>query len=206
MDLMKSTQSISRYKVEFVEGSDISGTILEALKKYVIPSDDLRELTAEAVAGWVPLESPYDPDFDKYPFQYGDKIIFSLRIDKKSIPADLVKQRVAAAIQKKMKETGREFLSKNEKSEIKELVIDDLVIQTPFVPKVYDIVWDYASATVSLYTAGKAQNEFFTTLFFKTFERKLIPLFPYTMISEDFEFPQDVLTKVSRLSPVRFCV
>ena len=56
----------------------------------------------EISAGWTPVESPYNPDFEKFSFQFGTYFIFSLRIDKKSIPTKLIQKHMAVEIEKKI--------------------------------------------------------------------------------------------------------
>ncbi len=68
-------------------------------------------------------------------------------------------------MEKKKAETGRNFISKNEKSDIKETVMDVLMHKMPFIPNVYDVLWDYEAGDLFLLTTQKAANEFFETLF-----------------------------------------
>jgi DNA recombination-dependent growth factor C len=126
----------------------------------------------EISAGWTPLESPYLPDFEKFSFVFGSYFLFSLRIDKKSIPAKLVHKQMAIEIEKKKADSGRDFISKNEKSEIKETIMDVLMHKMPSIPNVYDVLWDYDAKTLFLLTTQKAANEFFETIFFKSFKKK----------------------------------
>ena len=118
MALISSTHSISRYHVDGkIEGS-ITEHLRNGLIQYSIPK--MENEYDEISAGWTPVESPYNPDFDKFSFQFGTYFLFSLRIDKKSIPAKLVQKYLAIEIEKKKEASGRDFISKNEKSEIKE--------------------------------------------------------------------------------------
>ena len=189
MGLISSTHAISRYHVD----GELEGPILEEVRngliKNAIPKIDSEY--DEISAGWAPVESPYNPDFEKFGFQFGTHFLFSLRIDKKSIPAKLVQKHMAIEIEKKKEQSGRDFISKNEKSEIKELVMDVLMHKIPAVPNIYDVLWDYEEKNLYLFTTQKAANEFFETIFFKSFKLKPVRLFPYTIVEKKSSFKAD---------------
>lgn len=202
MGLISSTHSVSRYHIDGkIEGS-ITEEVRNGLIKHSIPKieSDYDEISA----GWTPVESPYNPDFDKFPFLFGTYFLFSLRIDKKSIPAKLIQKYMAIEIEKKKEKSGRDFLSKQEKSEIKELVIDILMHKIPAIPNVYDILWNYEEKNLYLYTTQKAANEFFETIFLKSFNLKPIRLFPYTIVETKSKFSNPQKDRIQTLVPLKY--
>ncbi|MFH2143408.1 MAG: recombination-associated protein RdgC [Bacteroidota bacterium] len=202
MGLISSTHSVSRYHIDGkIEGS-ITEEILNGLTKYSIPA--IENEYDEISAGWTPVESPYNPDFIKYSFQFGTYFLFSLRIDKKSIPGKLIQKYMAIEIEKKKEKSGRDFLSKNEKTEIKELVTDILMHKIPSVPSVYDVLWNYEKNLVYFYTTQKAANELFETVFLKSFNLKPIRLFPYTIIQTQSDFSDSKKDQAQSLVPVSY--
>jgi len=202
MGLISSTHSVSRYHVDGkIEGS-VTKEVLNGLIKYSIPK--IENEYDEISAGWTPVESPYNPDFDKFSFQFGTYFLFSLRIDKKSIPTKLIQKYMVIEIEKKKQKSGRDFISKNEKSEIKEMVIDILMHKIPAIPNVYDVLWDYEEKILYLYTTQKAANEFFETLFLKSFNLKPVRLFPYTIVETKSTFLNPQKDKVLTLSPLKY--
>jgi DNA recombination-dependent growth factor C len=101
MGLISSTHSVSRYHIDGkIEGSLID-EVRNGLIKHSIPKieSDYDEISA----GWTPVESPYNPDFDKFSFLFGTYFLFSLRIDKKAIPAKVIQKYMAIEIEKKKK-------------------------------------------------------------------------------------------------------
>ncbi len=202
MGLLSSTHAISRYHVE----GNIEGSILEevrnALIKNAIPK--IESEYDEISAGWTPVESPYNPDFEKFPFQFGTNFLFSLRIDKKSIPAKLVQKYIAIEIEKKLENSGRDFISKNEKSEIKEMVMDVLMHKMPSIPNIYDVLWQYEEQNLYLFTTQKATNEFFETIFLKSFKLKPIRLFPYTIVEKKSNFTAQKKDRLLTLTPFKY--
>jgi len=200
MGLISSTHSISRYYIdgEFTDGP--AEGVRRGLIENTIP--EIENEYDEISAGWTPLETPYKPDFQSASFIFGTYFAFSLRIDKKSIPAKLVQKYIAIEMEKKKKESGRPFISKNEKTEIKEMVIDILMHKTPFIPNIYDVLWDYEDKNLLLFSTQKAANELFETLFFKSFDHKPIKIFPYTIVEKLGRFSNDKKDRVLALSPL----
>ena len=118
MGLLSSRMTISRYKVTGQLKSAVHETVYQALKENAMPEVESDGL--DPVVGWTSLESPYVPDFEGYSFVFGDYMVFSLRVDKKTIPAKLVKKHLAQQVDKRMKSSGRTYLSKNEKGVIRD--------------------------------------------------------------------------------------
>lgn len=202
MGLISSTHAVSRYHIDGeIEGSVVE-RILEGLTQYSIPR--IESEYDEISAGWAPVESPYNPDFSKFSFQFGTYFLFSLRIDKKSIPAKLVQKHMAIEMDKKKESSGRDFLSKNEKSEIKEQVTDILMHKIPAIPSIYDVLWNYEENIVYFYSTQKAANELFETLFLKSFNVKPIRLFPYTIIQTQSDFSDRKKEQADALVPVSY--
>ena len=200
MGFLSTTLSVSRYHIQNTFDSEPMEQVRKGLVKHAIPK--LENEYEEISAGWTPYESPYLPDFEKFSFVFGPYFLFSLRIDKKSIPAKLVQKQMAIEIEKKKEKSGRDFISKNEKSEIKEMVMDVLMHKMPSIPNVYDILWNYESADLFVFTTQKAANEFFETLFLKSFNLKPIRIFPYTLVETKSDFSAAQKDRILTLTPL----
>ncbi len=202
MGLLSSSVSISRYSVEKGSSETILEIVRKGLKKNTI--SEIEDEYAEISIGWVPFDHPFEPDFETFPFVFGNDFIFSIRIDKKSIPSKMIQKFTAIEIAKKLKESKRDFISKQEKTDIKDRVIEMLMRQIPSTPSVYDALWDFENNSVFLYTTQKAANELFETLFYKSFSLKIIRKFPFTIIEKSNAFTSEELDRVSTLSPLKF--
>ncbi|MBW2603012.1 MAG: recombination-associated protein RdgC [Deltaproteobacteria bacterium] len=178
MGLLSSRISITRYQVTGQLNDSVHETVYQGLKQHVIPK--IEDDSPEGTVGWTSFETPYEPDFEGYSFVFGTYMVFALRIDKKSIPPKLIQKHYALYVAKRLADTGRNYLSGNEKKSIKDLVVNTLVRQIPATPNVYDLVWDYETASLWFFTNLKAANEALETLFLKSFNLPLIRLFPYT--------------------------
>ncbi|MEX1313973.1 MAG: recombination-associated protein RdgC [Desulfotignum sp.] len=202
MGFLSATVSMSRYRITDSFDTEPMEQVRDGLIRHAIPT--LENEYEEISAGWTPFESPYLPDFEKFPFVFGTYFLFSLRIDKKSIPAKLVHKQMAIEIEKKKLASGRDFVSKNEKSEIKETVMDVLMHKMPAIPNVYDVLWDYDTGNLFLFTTQKAANEFFETIFFKSFNLKPVRLFPYTLVETKSAFSSANKDRILTLTPLHF--
>lgn len=202
MSIKSSSASITRYRVQGKIDGSIIETVSEGLRKNTIT--DIDEEAADMAVGWTTLESPYKPDFESSSVLIGTHFVFSLRIDKKAIPAKIVKKHVSIEERKRLDESGKEFLSRNEKQQIKELVIDRLSVKIPATPSVYDLVWNHEEQELLFFTTQKNANEELETLFNKSFKLTLVRLFPYTigdLTTGLSDTERDVLKK---LTPSRF--
>ncbi len=202
MGLISSSHSMSRYHVE----GSFDGSTMEEVRDGLIQNamPKIESEYDEISAGWTPFESPYNPDFEKFSFIFGTYFLFSLRIDKKSIPAKLVQKHIALEIEKKKEESGRDFISKNEKSEIKEMVLDILMHKLPSIPSLYDVLWSYEEKSLIIFSTQKAANELFETLFLKSFNHKPIRIFPYTLVEKLGKFSDDKKDRILNLTPLKY--
>jgi DNA recombination-dependent growth factor C len=179
MGIFSSSASITRFKVQGKLDEPVMETLVAGLKKNAIKEID--EDSADKGVGWTSFEKPYQPDFESNSVSIGTHWVFSLRIDKKKIPLKVVQKMCALETAKKLRESGREFLSRNEKKLLKENVINTLSLRIPATPSIYDLIWNYEDACVFFFSNLKEANEELETLFAKSFKLTLIRLFPFTI-------------------------
>ena len=202
MGLLSSSVSITRYKVEGKIEEPFLETIAHCLKMNII-SESNNDLSEKNV-GWTSFENPFSPDFGGSSFVIGSHLVFSLRIDKKVIPSKILKKHCAIEEAKRLAETGREYLSRNEKKNIKEHVTSVLLLRIPSTPNIYDLIWDYEDASLLFFSNLKSANEELETLFPETFNLSLIRLFPYTMADLIMGLSHVERDALNKLSPTNF--
>jgi len=178
MGLLSPSVSITQYRVEGQLPSPINDHVTEALKKNTI--SDIDNDASEQTIGWTAFDDPFQPDFEGSRFVIDTAWVFSLRIDKKSIPAKVLKKHYNMEMAKRLAESGRDYLSKSEKQQIKDHVLTVLSTRIPATPNVYDILWKYEAGRLWFFTNLKAANEALETLFTRSFKLRLVRLFPYT--------------------------
>jgi recombination associated protein RdgC len=178
MQLLASTLSVTRYRVQGKPADPVMDAVRNGLKNQMIREID--NDPAEKSIGWTESARPFAPDFETAQFVFGTHMVFSLRMDKKSVPAKVVAKYVNMAAAKRLAEPEQNQLSKNEKRQIREEVLHRLYTRVPATPNVYDLVWDMEAGILWFFSNLKEANEELETLFSKSFRISLIRMFPYT--------------------------
>lgn len=202
MGLLSSSVSITRYRVEGQPVESILETVTAGLKKNTIVEID--NDAADSAIGWTSFNQPYNPNFEGSSFVIGPHLVFSLRMDKKNISAKIVKKQYTMEMAKKLNESGREYLSREEKKLIKDAVIHSLNTRIPATPNIYDLIWKYEDAELWFFSNQKAANEALETIFTKSFRLSLIRLFPYTAAYFTAGLTDARRDALSDLAPTRF--
>ena len=202
MGFLSSSSTFTRY---FINGSiegPLAETVREGLEANIIAEIDNQE--EDRAFGWTSFESPYAPDFNASSVVVGSYFVFALRIDKKVLPAKIVQRLLAVEIKKRLSASGREFLSRDEKKDAKEHVLNVLSLRIPATPNVFDVLWNMDSGEVWLFSTQSAAQEVFETLFYKSFGAAVAPLFPYTLAETTFKLTDNELELLADIAPVPF--
>lgn len=202
MSILSNSVSITRYQVHGEIKAPIIENITDGLKSNTIL--DIDNQISDKATGWTAFDKPFQPDFEGSSFVYGNAFVFALRIDKKNIAAKVLKKHYTIEAAKRMADSGRDFLSKNEKKLVKEHVISGLSVRIPATPNIYDLVWHYEESMVWFFTNLKAANEELETLFSKSFNLSLIRLFPYTAAELSSDLSDSQLDELRKISPTQF--
>jgi len=202
MSLLGSTVSVTRYLIEDKIEGPLIETITQGLKKNTITDIDSEDM--EQSIGWTSFNDPFKPDFEGSSFIIDNFFVFSLRIDRKKVPAKIIQKHYLLAVAKRLSSTGKQYLSRNEKAEIKDDVIQRLTKTIPATPNVYDLLWNYEASSLTFFSNQKAANEELETLFSKSFELHLIRLFPYTTAEFTAGLTDEQRDALGKLSPFSF--
>jgi recombination associated protein RdgC len=202
MGLLSASVSMTRYHVTGELEKPIIETIAAALEKNAVSEIDDQAL--EMTSGWTAFETPYQPDFKGSSFVFGAYLIFSLRIDRKNIPAKTVQKYYHMEMAKKRAASGRRYLSNNEKQMIKNHVMSVLSLRIPSTPNTYDVLWNYEARSLWFFSNLKAANEAFESLFSKSFNLSVIRLFPYTCGLLESGLTPAELDVLDKLRPAAF--
>jgi recombination associated protein RdgC len=178
MGFFSSNVSITRYQVVGQLTEPLMDNLTQKLTQNAIVDIDDEDL--DQSSGWTSFEDPFTPDFSGSGFVIGSYFIFSFRMDKKIVPPKILNKYYKIEISKRLKEGEKEFISRNEKKQIKEDVLRLLMSRIPATPNSYDILWNYEKSTLWLFSTQKTANEAFEIFFTKSFKLNLIRHFPYT--------------------------
>lgn len=158
----------------------------------------------EESVGWSSLQDPYMPDFEGSSFVIGSYLAFSMRLDKKSIPAKTINKHYSLEMTRLLEKSGREYLSRNEKRTVKENVINALSLRIPATPNTHDVIWHLEESRLWFFTNLKAANEALETLFKESFGLRLVRIFPYTYADLNADLSDAGRDILYKLSPTTF--
>lgn len=180
MGALKGAITYAKFYVRGTLPEDVHGRFLPRIRTRAfkpLTPDDADDLSA----GWLPIESPLEPDasFRSDGVFFGAWLNLALRVDRWKFPSTLVKAKVAAAERAYKEKHGRERLSKQEKTEIRELVDRKLRRDGTPVTKVADLSWNLQTMELRFFARSKVLIELLHELFEKTFSVRLVPAGPY---------------------------
>jgi hypothetical protein len=202
MGLLSSSNSITRYRVNGRLKKPVLETVADGLNKNLISEID--DHASDKSVGWTSFEKPYQPDFSGSTYVFGSYLVFALRIDRKTIPSRVVKKHFMIESSRRLAESGRQYLSRNEKQIIKDHVVDQLNLKVPATPNVYDIIWNYEDSVLWFFSNLKAANEELETLFLRSFDLSLIRVIPYTAAHLDSDLADSEKDLLLKLSATKF--
>lgn len=202
MGLLSATLSFNQYHIEGELTEPVVETVAEGLLQNAFT--DIEDDVSPKSAGWTSFEHPYQPRFADQSFCFGAYFVFCLRIDKKSIPAKMLKKHYTLELNKRQDELGTPYLSTNDKKRIKDHVSNMLYMRMPSTPNLHDIVWNYASRTLTFFSSLKSANEELETLFHRSFGLQLIRLFPFTLADLRSGLSDSQRDRLIKLTPTPF--
>ncbi len=202
MGLMSSSVSVSRFRVEGTLEKPVLDTVEKGLKTHAI-SEIVDEAEQKAV-GWTSFRTPYRAAFDDRGFVIGPYVVFSLRVDKKSVSSKVFQKQFAEASARRLAESGRPYLSRSEKKMLRDDVTHQLLVRIPATPNVYDLVWHIEAGFLWCFSTLKSANEELESLFSRSFQLTLIRLFPFTMADLNSGLSESERDFLSQLKPTKF--
>ena len=202
MGILSSSASVVRYRVKGKIKDPLLDTITQGLNKYRISEIDNN--SEDKISGWTSFKTPYLADFSGSSFIYDPYVVFSLRIDKKSISSKTIQKQYVTEISRRLAGNEKTYISRHEKKEIKDQIIDSLGIRIPATPNIYDLIWLPEKATLWFFSTLKSANEEVESLFLKSFSLSLVRLFPYTHAFYMEGFSDREKDRFNNLSPSNF--
>ncbi len=123
----------------------------------------------EKSAGWTGLQDALDTEFAAAGHTVGDYRVFSLRIDRKTVPGALLRLRVREAERNLLAERGVKKLHREEKEALRAAVYREILQQTLPVPSLFDVCWSLAQGKIYFSSLGEKILQEFQDRFRETF-------------------------------------
>ena len=179
MGVFSKSVSFCRYFVRGEKPAELLAWVEERLRKY--PFLDIDDTPEEMSIGWVELGNLLATDFQQSGPHKGEYIVFSLRLDTRQVPPALFRKHYLLAESVKTRQQKSRRLSRDQKAELKETVMQNLLRRQMPQPKLFDVVWNPFRERLWLFTTSPKVREIFEARFRETFELDLYLLFPHTL-------------------------
>lgn len=203
MGFMNASASFTRYYITEPVPSDLWPQIPDKLKQFAFK--EIEDTAEERGWGWVCFDDMLDSFWRTAPPEKGEFITFSLRLDTRRIPSAVLKKHVALELreeERKNKEQGKKYVSRERKKEIREQVQLKLRARSFPIPAEFNAVWNIQTGAVYLASTQSKVLELFEEYFSTTFGLDLEPMTPYALAVR--LQGEEVMNKLDTLEPTRF--
>jgi hypothetical protein len=181
MGILSNSTSICQFKLAGdLPAVDLFSWASANLLKYAFRSID--QGTEELSIGWVHTGNHQQSSFAApADFWHDHYLTFSLRQDRRRVPAPLLKVYLQVAEHEFLTANpGYTRVPKQKREELRDAVHASLLARTLPVPTVHDAVWDTDSGILTFTSLGRAMQDAFEALFKKTFPGlRLVAIHPY---------------------------
>lgn len=141
----------------------------------------------EKTVGWAGIENVLDTDFRHASYAWGDYLLFSLRIDRRTLPPSLLKLRSLEAEKKYLGESARKKIDKTTRERIRDTIREDLLGHTLPTPFFYEICWSASGGSLLLTSLTETVIQDFQELFNASFDLAPCPYVPWDPQASDRE-------------------
>jgi recombination associated protein RdgC len=178
MGLLKGPLTFSRFTVAGALPTDFGDMVQRQIRRYAF--QDLAAEGQEKILGWTGIANVLDTDFQNATYVWGDYLLFSLRIDRRSVPPSLLKIRALEAEQQHLRETGRRKIDKTAREQIRESLRQDLLRRLPPTPSFHEVCWSVSSGRLLFTSLAEKVMQDFQDLFKASFDLVPLPFAPWS--------------------------
>ena len=177
MGLLKGSVTFSRYRIVGTLPDRFPEFFNERLRRYAFQT--VWRTTDEKAAGWTSVENGLDTDFPYASYAQGRYMLFSLRIDRKSVAPSLLRLRILEAERKQLAESGQKKLYREQREAIRESVRLELLGKTLPVPSFHEICWSVPDNVLTFCCLSDKVVGDLQELFRESFSLCLAPYVPW---------------------------
>jgi len=180
LGILSSSVSLTRYRIVEKVPDELLKEVPQRLKNNAFREID--QTSDERSFGWVCFDDLLDSNWHSASPHKGHYLAFALRLDTRRIPPAVMKKYFRLALEDARREQesrGKKFITRDQKTEIKDRVKQTLMGKTLPVPAVFDVVWDVSRHLVYLCSVSPKVRQLFEDQFSQSFELNLEPQTPY---------------------------
>lgn len=185
MGILSGAMSVKRFSLQGDVPENFREQWRTALDEHAFLDSDL-EQGKEEREGWVLAHNLLDTSFARHnDWLYNDILIFALRVDKKTLPANLFKATVQKEVRRWCEERNVERCPKAEKDEIKDRLEQMWLKRTLPRVQVTEVCVNITEKWVLVHSQSANTLERIRKRFFQTFGLKLQPWSPMEWLDSD---------------------
>jgi hypothetical protein len=177
MGIRKGTLSFSRYRLNGSLPDHFPAFFDERIRRHAFQT--VWRTADEKAAGWTGLEDPLDTDFPHASYAQGRYLLFSFRVDRKSVAPSLLRLRILEAERSNLKETGQKKLYREQREAIREAIRLELLAKILPVPSFFEICWSVWDNTLYFCSLSDKVFEELQELLRDSFQLTLSPFLPW---------------------------
>ena len=174
MGLLSPSFSVVLYEASVEDGDAFVSRAVEALESHCF--DPKLAGSSEMASGWSVAYQPYPARISHEEVVFGNYLHFAMIVEKRRVPAALVKKHLALEEAKLLAQQGRSHISRKELKELGEKVKLSLLAKTLPIPAVHECAWNLASGRLYLFGGQEKVMESFEELFHATFSIRPRPV------------------------------
>lgn len=183
MPFLAGSISVRTYSVSEPAADGYLAPFTKALQRYAFQPIDDRKGQTQA-AGWVNIRNMLDNRLEPESWHFPPYIVLGFRVDRKTVPAALLRARVEDAARRTLRQERRPRLSKDEKAALEANIRSELLSQSLPSTSLTEVAWNLETNRLYVASTATGANDMVATLFGETFERAVIPHLPYLVAEE----------------------
>jgi len=184
MGALKGSISARRYQVLGDLPDEFTSIYIDKLNDNAF-RDALSAAHKEERLGWAQVHNLLDTDFsDSNLWLYQQYAVFSMRVDKKVLPATLFRATLEKRQQTWCKANNREKVPFSAKAELRETLELEMLAQTLPRVTIAEVAWNTREGWLLFHSHAEAQNDRFRKLFHRTFGFILRPFAPLDFVAD----------------------
>jgi hypothetical protein len=203
MGFAQASSSFVRFRILDPVPQALWEQLSDRLRQFAFKDiDDTLDMSS---AGWVNFDNMLDTDWSETPPQKADYILFSLRLDRRRIPAGVIAKHLTLALnaeKDQIRLQNKKFIPRERKKEIKEQVLLRLRGHFLPIPAIFDVLWLTRKNEIWFASTHENMIDLFLEEFLKTFELHLELMTPYNLATT--VLPESSLPLLDHLEATRF--
>jgi recombination associated protein RdgC len=202
MPILRGTVTFARYHVgarDKKRPSDVRRWFVKALQSQVFEPID-RKTDEERSVGFAELENPTQTEFSTGSLFFGERALFTWRVDQLKVSAALNKEELAVWEQNFVKENDRKP-AKSERSTARAEIRDMLRKKARPVTKTHDVAWNLKTEQLQIWTSSRKVVDEIAGAIETAFEVKLTALSPGAIAERDGLKEDSLLPTASLVGP-----